>query len=342
MSNASGGARPPAMMDVAAVAGVSHQTVSRVINGTGKVAPHTRERVMEAIAQLGYRPNLLARALVTRKSGMLGVITTTSLHYGPTSILLAVELAARQAGYYMSSAPVDDVGAEAISGAIDHFLGLPVEGIVFIAPIRDVAEDLAAIDIPVPVVAVTSSEVGQATGVIAVSVDQELGARQAMSHLLDLGHTDIVHIPGPPASFEAQIREHVWRQMLTERGFIVREPVERGWESPNGYQAGKRLLDEGLPTAVFAGNDELALGLIKALSEQGVRVPEDISVVGFDDLPTSMFYQPSLTTVRQDFASLGRTVLELMIDAINGTSLFGPVNLPAELVVRDSTAPPRA
>lgn len=333
--------RPPAMMDVAAAAGVSHQTVSRVLNGTGKVAEPTRERVLKAIADLGYRRNSVARALVTRKSGIIGVLTTTSVRFGPSSSLLAVELAAREAGFFTAVAPVTSFTKEEVGKVLDHFLGLAVEGIIIVAPVVELIDELAEITVPVPVVAVTSAVVGEFAGVIPVSVDQEGGARQAVEHLVGMGHRDIAHIPGPMDWFDAQARQAGWRGVLESHGLPVREPMVGGWDASTGYEVGQVLLHEDLPTAVFAANDELALGLMHAFHEVGVRVPEDVSVIGFDDAPASEFFIPGLTTVRQDFHALGAKAVDTMVRAIAGSGSLRRTQLPAELIVRSSVAPPR-
>lgn len=330
------------MIDVAAAAGVSHQTVSRVINGKGFVAQDTRERVLKAIDQLGYRPNSMARALVTRRSGIIGVVTSTSVHYGPSSALLSVELAARERGYFTGVAPIQEYTGTAFRTALDHFLGLNAEGIVIIAPFEDAARDFAEIDVPVPVVAITSARLGDVSGVISVSVDQAAGARQAVRHLIDLGHRDIAHVRGPRNWFEAQSREAAWRLELSRAGLPVREPLGGEWSASAGYEAGLALADsDAVPTAVFAANDELALGVIRAFRERGVGVPGDVSVVGFDDSPSTAYFIPALTSVRQDFDALGHEVMRVMAEAIAGGTPERSVALPASLVVRESTAAPR-
>lgn len=330
--------RPPSMMDVAAAAGVSHQTVSRVLNGSDKVTAQTRQRVQQAIDELGYRRNSVARALVTRRSGIIGIITTTSVHHGPSSILLAIQLAAREAGYFTGVAPLEVSTPETLRRAVDHFLGQAVEGIVIVAPLVEMAENVDLLDVPVPVVAVRSPMVAQAAGVLSVSVDQEGGARQAVHHLIELGHTDIAHVPGPPDWSEAQARESEWRRVMSEAGLPVREPVARGWNSQTGYDMGLQFVREGVPTAVFAANDELAFGLVRAFHETGLSVPGDVSIVGFDDIPTAKFFIPSLTTVRQDFHELGHQVVTTLIDAIRGDQPLNPISLPTQLIVRESTA----
>jgi DNA-binding LacI/PurR family transcriptional regulator len=330
------------MIDVAARAGVSHQTVSRVINGFGKVAPDTRERVLQAIDELGYHRNSMARALVTGRTEILGLVTTTSVAYGPSSMLLAVELAARRAGYFTGVAPVSGTSGNTVTAAVDHFLRLGAEGLVVFAPTEDIARDLSALDVPVPVVAVTARRTTpRAGGVTPVSVDQHGGARAAVEHLIDLGHRDIAHVPGPADWFEAQAREAAWRESLSEASLPARESSVRGWDAQTGYDAGAEMAREGAPTAVFAANDDIALGLVHAFHDVGLRVPEDVSVVGFDDAPGTAFYLPRLTTVRQDFSALGDQVVQTMVRAIRGDSRVEPVTVPAELVVRASTAPPR-
>ncbi len=330
----------PSILDVAAAAGVSHQTVSRVLNDSDNVLPETRARVQAAIDELGYRRNSVARALARRRSEMIGVVTTTSLDYGPSSMLMEIELAARAAGYYTAVAPVEDYDDASVKAVFDHFLGLPVEGIVFIAPLRDVAADMARMAIPVPVVSVTSQELGDEAGVIPIAIDQELGSRLALEHLYELGHRDIAHIAGESKFFEARKREQTWRDFMSEHGLPIREPGAKGWEFSIGYDEGRRLLDEGLPSAVFCANDQIALGLYRALEEAGALVPNDVSIVGFDDMPAARYYSPALTTIRQDFASLGRLVLDTLLGEIGSPEpgRIGRQALTPTLVVRKSTA----
>ncbi|WP_022868749.1 LacI family DNA-binding transcriptional regulator [Schaalia vaccimaxillae] len=331
--------RPPAMMDVAALAGVSHQTVSRVLNGTGKVAPDTRERVLAAIDQLGYRRNSMARALVTRKSGIIGIVTTTSPHYGPSSMRVSIEVESRRAGYSTSVMTLEDFSTVSLSNAIDHFLGLAVEAIIVIAPVVELAATIQMVRSPVPIVAVTAAEDVVTERIRLIRADQRGGARQAVRHLLDLGHRDIAHIAGPQDWFEARMRLEGWQAELSEHGLPERLSHYRGWEGTVGYEAGFRFIREGLPTAIFCANDEVALGLIKALDEAGLSVPDDVSIVGFDDEPKAKFFRPALTTVRQDFLDLGRQALAAVMSAIGGIDEAEPIIRPTHLIVRDSTAP---
>jgi DNA-binding LacI/PurR family transcriptional regulator len=327
------------MSDVAAVAGVSHQTVSRVLNEHPSVRPETRERVLAAIAQLGYRRNSAARALVTRRSGALGVVTAASVHYGPASTLLGLEAAARDVGYYVSVAAVDRFDEDTMHRALEHFMGLGVEGIVIVVPQIDAAQAVTAFDAPVPIVAVTSGPVATGRGPLTVGVDQLDGARQATRHLAHAGHREIVHIAGPQDWFDARDRLAGWRLECAALGLPVAEPTEADWTADSGYRIGRDLVREGVPTALFAANDQLALGLLRAFWEGGVRVPQDVSVVGFDDEVGSAHFIPPLTTVRQDFLALGRLAIDTLVSALAGGRPTRAV-LPATLVLRASTAPP--
>ncbi|WP_324278554.1 LacI family DNA-binding transcriptional regulator [Blastococcus brunescens] len=296
------------MSDVAALAGVSHQTVSRVVNGHPNVAPHTRERVERAIAELGYRPNIAARALVTGSTRTLGLVTVKINQYGPAQTMLGLENAARAAGYSLSVSILDDATAGAMREAVDTFVAQRVDGIVALSTYDDAAEALRALDPPVPLVAV---QVGGGEDRPAVGVDQETGARLATRHLLGLGHRTVHHVAGPADSQEARGRIDGWRSELLAAGAPVPEGMLRGdWTPSSGYLAGKALAarirgGEDI-TAIFTANDQMALGLLAALHECGLRIPEDVSVVGFDDLPEAPYFTPPLTTVRQDFAELGR------------------------------------
>ncbi|MET0764326.1 MAG: LacI family DNA-binding transcriptional regulator [Blastococcus sp.] len=334
--------RPPGLADVAARAGVSHQTVSRVINAHPSVAPHTRERVQQAIAELGYRPNLAARALVTGSTRTIGLVTVNIAQYGPAQTMIGLERAARAAGYGLSVAILDEATAEAMRAAVDGFVAQSVDAVVALTTYDDAAEAVSVIDAPVPLVAV---QVGGAENRPAVSVDQVAGARLATRHLLDLGHPTVHHMPGPADSQEARGRAAGWAAELRTVGALVPDVLPRGdWTPKAGHAAGRVLVErlragESI-SAVFVANDQMALGLLAALHDADLTVPDDISVVGFDDLPEAPYFVPPLTTVRQDFAELGRRGVDLVLGRLRGLDPH-PEPVRPDLIVRTSTGPPR-
>lgn len=332
--------RMPVMADVARVAGVSHQTVSRVLNDHPNVRAETRERVLAAIADLGYRRNLAARALVTRHTRTLGVVSFDTTLYGPASTLYGIEQAARAAGYFVSIVSLKTITRASVLEAIGVLAGQGVDGIVVVAPQRSAARALADLPTGIPAVAV---EGGRAGGVPVVSVDQVAGARQAVEHLLELGHETVWHVTGPADWLEAEGRIKGWRKALTSAGRRVPEPIAGDWSPRSGYEAGRKLAELGDLTAVFVANDQMALGLLRAFTELGVEVPGKVSVVGFDDIPESEFFSPPLTTVRQDFGEVGRQSIELLLRQIQAEEGAGYERalVPPQLVVRESTARPR-
>ena len=329
--------RPPAMSDVAAVAGVSHQTVSRVLNGHPSVRPETRQRVQDAIVELGYRRNTAARALVTRRSGTIGVVTSGLALFGPTSTFIAVEGAARDAGLFVSVATVAEWEPRGMHRVLEHFMSQAVEGVVVIAAHDEAVEAVQAFDAPVPVVMVGPKDLPGGR-LQSVAVDQYAGARLATRHLLDLGHTHVTHLSGPD-EIDARERVRGWRAELEAAGIEPGDPIVGDWSASTGYEVGRRMSQDP-PTAVFAANDQLALGLLRAFSEAGVRVPADVSVVGFDDVDGSAHFSPPLTTVRQEFGPLGRRCVEMLLAAIAGEDTE-PALVEPHLIVRESSAPAR-
>lgn len=332
--------RPAVMADVAARAGVSQMTVSRVLNAQGHVKDETRSRVLAAMAELGYRPNAAARALVTGRSSILGVVSFDTTLYGPASTLSGIEDAARNAGYFVSIASLRSVTAHAIIEAVDRLAAQAVDGIVVIAPHTLVAETLGELRHDVPLVAVQSP--GSAP-VPTVSVEQGSGAARVTRYLLSLGHTAIWHIAGPEGWLEARAREDAWREALRSAGHPVPPVLMGDWSAGSGYEQGRRIVEAGEATAVFVANDQMALGALRAFHEAGLRVPEDVSVVGFDDIPEAAYFAPPLTSVRQDFSELGRRGIAQLLERIENPESRGPqsVLIEPELVVRESSGPVR-
>ncbi|RJL32729.1 LacI family DNA-binding transcriptional regulator [Bailinhaonella thermotolerans] len=322
------------MADVARMAGVSHQTVSRVLNDHPNVRAETRTRVMEAIDRLGYRRNLAARTLVTRHSRMLGVVSFDTTLYGPASTVYGIEQAARAAGYFISIVSLKSIDRAGVRDAIDYLADHGADGIVVVAPQRSAAAALEDLPPGMPAVAVEGGHAGE---VPVVCVDQFTGARLATEHLLALGHRTVWHVSGPPDWLEAEGRVGGWRAALAAAGREAPEPLAGDWSPRSGYEAGRRLAREPDVTAVFVANDQMALGVLRALAEAGVRVPERISVVGFDDIPESAYFSPPLTTVRQDFGAVGRHSIELLLRQMAGGARGGErLVVPPELVVRSS------
>ena len=324
------------MADVAQQAGVSHQTVSRVLNGHPNVRPKTRASVLAAIRDLGYRPNVAARTLVTGRTNVLGVISFDTTLYGPASMLYGFERAAHP-GYSVAIASLARFSRSSLSEAVERFLGQAVDGIIVIAPETNAVEALTALAIDIPLVAVGC---GTRAPLPSVAIDNLSGAAQATRHLLDLGHETVHHIAGPDSWLDAQERVEGWRQALRSAGAPEPGLLLGDWSARSGYELGHRLAAMPEVTAVLCGNDQMALGLLRALAERGRRVPGDVSVVGFDDVPEAAFFLPPLTTVRQNFGELGRRALHLLLDRISGEGGRQPtLPIEPELVVRASAAP---
>ena len=331
--------KPAVMSDVARLAGVSHQTVSRVINGSQQVRAETRDRVLAAMRKLDYRPNAVARALVTGRSQTLGVVTFNTTLFGPASTLVGVERAAEAAGYAVSIVSLESLSREAIARAIERLRMQGDDGVVVIAP--HVATVGALRDLPetLPVVAV---EAGPQDGVASVAVDQHQGARLATEHLLACGHKTVHHLAGPGDWIEARQRVEGWLDALHDAGASAPAPLRGDWSARSGYELGRRLIDLPDLTAVFVANDQMALGFLRLLHERGREVPGDVSIVGFDDIPEAAYFTPPLTTVRQDFNEMGRRSLHVLLGQIDGGGRSDAREIvPATLVQRASTAPPR-
>jgi DNA-binding LacI/PurR family transcriptional regulator len=332
-------AKAPVMADVARLAGVSHQTVSRVINGSPKLRPETRERVQAAIESLGYRPNTAARALGRGRSGMIGIIGTAGAEFGPVSIHRSVEEAARDAGFLASSVNLTEMSRDALDGAVEHLMTVGVEGMVMIAA-HDAALEIVRAQRSGPPFVVVEGQLDRSNTAV-VGVDQVAGARAATEHLLHLGHREIVHVSGPLDWTEARSRLQGWRSAMHDAGVRPAEPILGDWSSRSGFAAGQAVCDMPDVTAVFTANDQMAIGVLRALHECGRFVPDDVSVIGFDDIPEAEFLIPPLTTVRQDFAAVGMRAIEALRLLMNGHSPTADLLEPS-LVVRASTGPPKS
>jgi len=330
-------AKAATIFDVARLAGVSHQTVSRVLNDLPNVRPATRERVQRAIAQLRYIPSPAARALVTRRSRTIGLITTGLPEFGPSTTAVYLNEAAREERYAVIMASLLTADFVSLRQAAEVLVRQNVEAIVLITSNRSTLALFEGMELGVPFVAVAS----QGAGLRRVSFDQYAGARRAVRHLIELGHTEIRHLAGPEDSMDATERVRGWRDALGEHGLVAQEPLIGDWAASSGYRNARQLVADQRFTAIFAGNDQMALGAIRGVVESGLRVPEDVSVIGFDDIPEAEHFAPPLTTVRQDFAQLGRDTMTLVLAVLREEEIGNLLQRVPTLVVRQSTGPVR-
>jgi DNA-binding LacI/PurR family transcriptional regulator len=327
--------RAPNIRDVARLAGVSYQTVSRVLNESPSIKDSTKQRVLDVIREIGYRPNQAARTLVTSKSRTIGILSQQTAYYGPTTSITAIEQAAKEAGYRLSITNISSGEYVSIKAGVDYLLSQSIEALVVIAPQVRVFEVLAELSIDVPFVTLQSTDLG---GVHSMSVDQVAGARMATRHLIELGHTEIMHISGPQDWIEAEARMQGFLHEISEAELRTRAPILGDWSAHFGYYAGLELLRFRDFSAVFASNDQMALGFMHACRELGLSIPGDMSVVGFDDIPEAAHFFPPLTTVRQNFPEIGRRAVSLLIAELRGDGHLDHELIMPELVVRESTA----
>ncbi|WP_141933746.1 LacI family DNA-binding transcriptional regulator [Microbacterium sp. SLBN-146] len=331
--------RAASMADVARHAGVSSQTVSRVANGLNNVDQSTREKVLASMRAVGYRPNGAARALKYGRFHTIGVIMFTLETLGNVRTLDAIATEAGAADYTLTLMPVPDPTMGAVSGAYRRLTEQAVDGIiiVFEASLLDRVEITLPPGLPVVVI---DSNAG--SGLAVVDTDQALGARQATEHLLGLGHRNVWHIAGPTSSFSASHRAESWRATLERAGIEPPEMHHGDWTTEGGYRIGLELGRRPEVTAVFAANDQMALGAMKAFHELGRDIPGDVSVVGFDDMDEARAFWPPLTSVRQNFREVGRIAMENLLAQMADPDRAPDITLiPTELIVRESSGPPR-
>lgn len=333
--------RRPTLAQVAELAGVSHQTVSRVVNGFEGVKPDTRKRVQNAIETLGYRRNAAARALATSKSKLIGVVATGSFLFGPTRALAALEHSARDHGYMILLSTVTKMELD-ITSAVSRMLERGVDALVIIANRTGYLDELEKLSPGIPIVIAGSRPEGSSSGSEMnqnfIYVNQVQGAEIAIQHLVDYGHRKLCLITGPHDWVDSQQR-FTGAISLCYREGITPTIMYGDWSGESGYNCGKEIAKLPLserPTGIFSANDAMAQGLLLAFHESGISVPNDISIVGFDNDPHSAYFTPPLTTISQDFTEQGHRVLDAIIAMIEGNQPdLTPV--PATLILRDST-----
>lgn len=332
--------------EVASMAGVSTQTVSRVINERPDVSPETRKRVQEVIKALSYQPSALARSLIRQRSHTLGVVTAGLKHLGPSRTLSGITSAAEEAGYSLLLKELPTYDAEDIQPIFQAFLSHHVDGIIWAVP--EVGENRNWVnnppaDIEIPLVYITMEP---RNNLSIVSIDNYLGGRIAMAHLLEQGYHKIGHISGPLDWWEARQRMAAWKDVLAEAGRNPEDShcVEGNWSSASGALAIEKLFYQYSDMdAIFVANDQMALSVLQFFAEKQIRVPEDIGIVGFDNIAESAFFSPALTTVQQDQHNVSKVAVAEVIKVIEaGWQELDPVApqsiiLPPTLIVRQSS-----
>ncbi len=327
----------PSIYDVAALAGVSHMTVSRVLNDHPNIKPATRAKVLAAIEQVHFTPSSHARALATDRAMRIGVLVDSPVEFGPNSTLRALEAAARSQGYSVSAYSMAENPEEDIDSGLTHLTTQGIDALCVIAPRTSSLEWLHAQVTDLPRLAITAEP---EPDISTAAVDQRAGALAAVDHLLSLGHRRIAHVAGPLDWVDARARERAWRDRVETLGSEPIPVVEGDWTSDFGYWAAVHHDRIAHATAIFAANDQMALGLIHGLHTRGITVPDQVSIVGFDDLPDAAHFLPPLTTVRQDFQALGELGLSLLLEAIGEPGGVRNATIEPTLVVRESTVPP--
>lgn len=328
----------PTLYDVARLAGVSHQTVSRLVKGNTNIRPALVARIEAAIAELGYRPNLSARSLATSRSYRIGALGYEIAETGPSRILQGAVARAREAGYVVDLVILDPDDEKAIEAALSLLNQADLAGVLALAPTPKVMAALDKMPFSVPLHVESDAQDRPSH-----TTRNQGGIDALVDHLLGLGHRRFFHIPGPEDWYSAQARRERLSELAAQRGFEVTEAVPGDWSSRAGYKAASAMpLDRGI-TAVVAANDQTALGAIAGLETRGVRVPEDVSIVGFDDIPEAQFFRPALTSIWLDFDRQGRLAVdELFRRMPDAEAPEASPDVAPVLRVRASTAPAQA
>jgi DNA-binding LacI/PurR family transcriptional regulator len=326
------------MRDVARLAGVSHQTVSRVINGSNDVLPETRAIVEAAIEQIGYRPSAIARSMASGQTRTLACISPNLTDYTFASVIEGAEMEARQHDYFMLSSSAGD--PQTFQQLVDELVGhRRVDGLIVINPYADERFKHIPRDFPVVFVGARSHD----QKICSISLDDRNAAYEATRHLISLGHTRIALVTGPMEEDCSQDRTDGYRHALQEAGIAYDESmiVEGDWSASSGQSGLLALIERGLtPTAVFAQNDRMAMGILRAARDLNLKVPSQLAVIGVDDMPLSSYFDPPLSTMRQDMPRIGREATHILLDIIQKKVIAPPceVKLPAQLIVRQSTS----
>lgn len=332
--------------DVAKKAGVSRQTVSRVLNNRPDVSADTRIRVQEIISEFSYRPNAIAQSLSRQKSFILGVVSAGLKYTGPSRTLSGITGKAEELGYGLLLKELASFSSNNVHPLLQWFMSHQVDGIIWAAPeieenrywIKDL---LPEINIPIIFLTMEKQE-----NVTIVTTDNFIGAKMATEHLIQLGRKNIGHISGPLDWWEARQRKSGWEMAIKESGRTVTDRMwtTGNWSSKSGKTAFTELMDKYPDLdAIFVGNDQMALSVLQSAYEMGRRIPDDLSIVGFDGIPESEFYCPSLSTVYQNQNELGSVaVAELVAQVekkLSENKIIEPkyITIKPELIIRQSS-----
>jgi DNA-binding LacI/PurR family transcriptional regulator len=335
------GAKRPTLEDVAKALGVSHQTVSRVINSHPRVSPQTRARVLAGVESLGYQPNRAARFLANQRSTLVGLIANDSRSYGPAHALLSIQLEAQRHGYTLMTIGLSKCSISEVKKAARELMANAAQGLIIDLPFEINRRDLHAALFDIPFVGL---DIDGGNVFPSFRFDHVQGADLATRHLITLGHTKIAGLVGEPPWRSYKLRKRGWIQALSAFRLRPGPCIQTAWTAEGGYEATRRLFRRSFNrfSAIFAANDLIALGSLLALHELGIGVPEEISVVGFDGMPESQFFHPPLSTVAIDFDILAKESLQSLLSAIERSKekAIRKIGLP-KLTQRKSTGPPR-
>ena len=328
--------KAPTIYDVAQVAGVSHQTVSRFLKGFEGIRPETRERVVRALDELDYRPNLTARSLKSGRSHRIGALAHEISQVGPGRIVEGASIAAREAGYVLDIISLDTRNPRAIDESLSLIMQHDLAGVLALAVTDEMtrAFESTAFGVPSYVASESEGEPDDPRGLLS-----RIGIPALVAHLAGLGHRRLVHVSGPMMWSASRNRCTAYEAAIESLGLSSVAILHGDWSAASGYRAIAELKELPDATAYLVANDQMALGVMLALKERGLRIPEDVSVVGVDDIPEAAYLDPPLTTVRNDFESQGRAAVAQLLARIERSALVRVAVSPPALVIRRSSGP---
>ncbi len=324
------------IVDVAKESGVSFQTVSRVINNQPHVAPATRDRVLAAVSKLGYQPNNAARSLITNRTSTLGLLGFGVGLYAPAQIVDSIEREAKRQGYALVMSSMKAFTIDALEQGLREMVSLAVDGLILFVPLIEL--DMHRVEQACAGIPFVLVDIQPDSNVPSINIDQRKGAQLAAEYLIAQGHRNIAQIYGPLSGMDGKLRHDVFIASLKEHNIDVLANEEGNWSSSGGYKAMQTMLSSSrLPTAIFAHNDQMALGAIRAAKDANLQVPKDISFIGFDDIPEAAYFTPPLTTIKQDFTAVGQQSVEYLIALLGDVppAIHQRIIIP-ELIERES------